>query len=258
MRDADLQRIRGLALFASMSPERFADLTSSAFMQKFPAGTTLLYEGDSVDFLYALMEGSVEIQGAWNGKESTVSILSPLSLFILSSVVLEAPALVSARTVERSEILMLSAESVRRAMRDDHGFALAMARELAGWHRAYLRIIKNQKLRSAAERLANYLLVQQVKQNGANPLTLPHEKRILASLLGMTPENLSRAFAGLGNYGVEVNGNEVKLTMMTALTRMAKPTPFIDNQMPPLDHLGGKAEREVWPPREKGHGVDMG
>lgn len=250
MRDSDVARIRDLRIFNSMAEARFTDLTSAAFMQKFPAGTTLLYEGDSVDFLYILVEGTVEIQGTWNDKETTVSVVKPLSLFILSSVVLNAPALMSARTIERSEILMLSAESFRRAMSEDGAFALAVAEELAGWNRAMVRQLKNMKLRSASERLANYLLTLQVHQGGATTLHLPHEKRILASLLGMTPENLSRSFASLADYGVEIHGSEVKLTMMTAMRRMAKPSPYIDNHMPPLDHLGGKAEREMWPPSE--------
>jgi CRP/FNR family transcriptional activator FtrB len=251
MRDSDLERIRSLKLFCDMSPERFTDLTAAAFMQKFPAGTTLLYEGDAVDFLYILMDGVVEIQGTWHDKETTVAVVRPLSMFILSSVVLEAPALMSARTLERSEILMLSAENFRRALKEDGAFALAVAEELAGWNRATVRQLKNMKLRTGAERLANYLLTLQVQQGGANALHLPHEKRILASLLGMTPENLSRAFASLADYGVEVHGNEVTLSMLIALRRMAKPSPFIDNHMPPLDHLSGKAERELWPPRDR-------
>jgi len=250
MKDCDFERVRSLKLFKAMNAQRFSDLTSSAFLQKFPAGTTLLYEGDSVDFLYLLFEGAVEIQGSWNDKETTVAVVRPLSMFILSSVVLDAPALMSARTLERSEILMLSSEGFRRAMSEDCAFAVAVAEELAGWNRAMVRQVKNMKLRSAAERLANYLLALQVQQGGEQVLRLPHEKRILASLLGMTPENLSRAFASLVDYGVEVQGNEVKLTMMVALRRMAKPSPFIDNHMPPLDHLGGKAERELWPPND--------
>jgi len=234
-----------------MEEGHFANLTSGAFMQKFPTGTTLLYEGDSVDFLYVLLHGAVEIQGSWHDKETTVAVVRPLSMFILSSVVLDAPALISARTIERSEILMLSSETFRQIMREDGAIALAVAEEMAGWNRAMVRQVKNMKLRNSSERLANYLLQLQVQQNGRSTLRLPHEKRILASLLGMTPENLSRAFASLSNYGVAVQGTEVELSMQTALRRMAKPSPYIDNHLPPLDHLGGKAERELWPPNER-------
>lgn len=47
-----------------------------------------------------------------------------------------------------------------------------------------VRSLKNQKLRGGGERLADYLITQRVRQGGAETFTLPHEKRLLASLLG--------------------------------------------------------------------------
>lgn len=247
MRIADLERIRSLQLFCGMSNERFNDVTSGSFLQTFPAGTTLLYEGDPVDFLYILLDGAVELQGTWNDKESTLAILRPVSTFILAAVVLDANALMSARTLEKSQILMISAEAFRRAMNEDAAFAVAVAHELSGCYRGLVRSIKNQKLRGGAERLANYLITQQVRQGGGDSFTLPYEKRTLASLMGMTAENLSRAFATLADYGVEVHGPEIRITKAVTLKRLAKPSPLIDNHMPLEQHVNGKAAKEMWP-----------
>ena len=63
MRAADLDRVRALPLFSRASPEVFRDVTAGAFLQRFPAGTSLLMEGDTVDFLYVLLDGAVELQG---------------------------------------------------------------------------------------------------------------------------------------------------------------------------------------------------
>ena len=60
-------------------------------------------------------------------------------------------------------------------------------------------------------------------------VSLPHDKRTLAALLGMTPENLSRAFATLRPYGVVVNGSSVTLSDLGGLTGLAKPTPLLDD-----------------------------
>jgi len=248
MKAADLERIRTLQLFSGMSDARFGELTSGAYLQTFPGGTTLLYEGDPVDFLYILMEGAVELQGTWNDKESTLAILRPISTFILAAVVLDANALMSARTLEKSQILMVPAEAFRRIMSEDAAFAVSVAREVSGCYRGLVRSIKNQKLRNGAERLANYLLTQQVRQGGVEAIILPHEKRTLASLLGMTAENLSRAFASLADYGVEVNGAEVRITRPIPLKRLAKPSALLDNHAPPGVGLSGKAEKEMWPP----------
>ena len=61
-------------------------------------------------------------------------------------------------------------------------------------------------------------------------LELPQDKRTLASLLGMTPENLSRAFNTLKPYGVVVRGNKISLDDLEALTTLAKPNPLIDDR----------------------------
>ena len=249
MRVVDVERVKDLALFSGVSDETFRAVTAGAFLQKFPAGTTLLHEGDPVDFLYVLLDGLVELEGTWNDKETTLAVLRPVSTFIFAAVALDADALMSARTVERSDILMLSGEALRRAMRTDPCFSYAATLELAGCYRGLVRSLKNQKLRGGAERLANYLITQKVRQGGTETFTLPHEKRLLASLLGMTPENLSRAFATLTGYGVVVNGPEATIARPVVLERLAKPDPLIDNHRPPSAVPIGKAERALWPAR---------
>lgn len=247
MRDVDLERARVLPLFRDCSDNTFRTLTAGAFLQRFPAGTTLLLEGDQVDFLYVLLDGIVELQGTWNDRETTLAILRPVSTFILAAVVLDADGLMSARTVERSQILMLSGPEIRRVMTEDAAFAVSVAQEMAGCYRGLVRALKNQKLRGGLERLANYLITQNLRQGGLDTFSLPHDKRTLASLLGMTPENLSRSLAALADYGVEIHGPSVTITRRAVLERLAKPDPLIDNHQPVTDTLTGKAQRERWP-----------
>ena len=92
-----------------------------------------------------------------------------------------------------------------------------------------VKSLKNQKLRNAVERLANCLLRSEAEQGGTGVIQLQVDKRTLAALLGMTPENLSRAFATLKPYGVEVNGREIRLTQIDDLRTLAKPSPLIDD-----------------------------
>lgn len=245
MRPTDIPKVRSLPMFANVSDGTFNRVTGTAYLQRFPANTTLLLEGDPVDFLYVLLEGQVELQGTWKDKETTLSILRPVSTFILAAVVLDAEALMSARTLDRCEILMISGDAIRLNMGEDPQFAVAIARELSGCYRGLVRTIKNQKLRGGVERLANYLLTLRARCGGGETVHLPHEKRVLAALLGMTPENLSRAFATLGGYGVEVNGADVRLGKLRDLERLARPDPLIDNYAP-RSPLHAEAEAEVW------------
>ncbi|HZD26406.1 MAG TPA: helix-turn-helix domain-containing protein, partial [Alphaproteobacteria bacterium] len=131
-----------------------------------------------------------------------------------------------------SRILMIPSENIRAMLALDAAFARSIVRELAVRYRTVVKALKNQKLRTGAERLANYLLREHAAQGGSGMLTLPVEKRTLASLLGMTPENLSRAFGALRGYGVAVNGPEIALTKPDELAGLARPTPLIDDEEP--------------------------
>lgn len=235
MRPGDSERVRALPMFAGLDERSYAAITGSAFLQRFPANTQLLLEGDPVDFLYILLDGQVELSGTWNDKDTVLAILRPVSTFILAAVVLDADALMGARVLERSDILMIPGDAIRARMAEDAAFAVAVAKELSGCYRGLVRTIKNQKLRSGVERLANYLLQLHARGGGADVVQLPHEKRILASLLGMAPENLSRAFQTLKPYGVEVNGADVRLRLIADLRRLAKPDPLIEK---PSDRSG--------------------
>ena len=67
-------------------------------------------------------------------------------------------------------------------------------------------------------------------QNANGSIELPYDKRTLASLLGMTPENLSRAFNTLKPYGVKVEGSMIRLEDMNGLEVLAKVNPLIDDR----------------------------
>ncbi|MFT3728200.1 MAG: cyclic nucleotide-binding domain-containing protein [Terricaulis sp.] len=246
MRPGDLERVKSLPLFQEAAPETFRVATAGAHVQRFPAHTMLLLEGDPVDFLYVLLEGQVELHGTWNDRETVLAILRPVSTFILAAVVLDADALMSARTLERCELLMIPGDAIRTAMRLDVCFSQAVARDLAGGYRGVVRTIKNHKLRGGVERLANYLLALRASDSAGATVRLHFEKRILASLLGMTPENLSRAFAALHEHGVTVEGSLVQIAKPAALEALAKPDPLIDNHAPRGGDILIDADAEIW------------
>lgn len=229
MRSADLPQVRELGLFESMSAENFESLMHAAYLQTFPAQLDLIGEGDPADFLYVVIEGTVELFARSNGREATMSLVRPVGTFILAAVLKDAVYLMSARTREKSKILLIPSENVRTIFREDAGFARAIVVELASSYRSVVKEHKDLKLRTAVERLANRLLRFNEDQGGSGSLELPDDKRVLASYLGMTPENLSRAFNTLKSYGVEVDGATVRLKDLAGLRTLAKPNALIDS-----------------------------
>jgi len=118
---------------------------------------------------------------------------------------------------------------VRAIFDIDPRYARAIVTELAQCYRTVVKTTKDLKLRSSLERLANYLLRMQQNNDGTHSFELAVEKRRLASFLGMTPENLSRAFKGLQPYGLVVSGNRVEITDQAELERFARSSPLIDD-----------------------------
>ncbi len=223
-----IEEIRNIPLFADIGDESFATLTRGAYFQAFPANMELITEGESADFLHIVHSGCVELFSTWAGNETTITTLYENSTFILAATIKDAPNLMSARTLSKSEVIMLPSEDVRWVFERDPAFAMAIVVELSRCYRATIRNMKNLKLRSSLERLANYILKQHHRQGDTLTITLPIEKRRLASYLGMTPENLSRAFKSLGAHSVRVDGQKVTIGDIDALNRFAKPDVLID------------------------------
>ena len=156
--------MRALPLFAAMSEANFAALLKAAFLQRFPPHTTLITEGELPDFLHIVVDGSVEMFSAHNGRETTIEIMRPVTAFILAAVIRDEVDLQSAR----------NAQGDRRT------------------------------------------------------IELEFDKRTLASLLGMTPENLSRNLAVLTRHGVKGSGRDIVVEDESALMQFAKPNVLID------------------------------
>jgi CRP/FNR family transcriptional activator FtrB len=229
VRQSDCNLIRALPLFHAMSDANFGELVSAAFLQRFPPHVSLIAEGDLPDFLHVVVDGSVELFSVHNGHETTIDIIRPVTTFILAAVIRDAVYLKSARTLAPAQILMIPAQAVRDVFGRDAVFARAIVNELADRYRGVVRSLKNEKLRTSAERLANWILQADALQGHRRSIELSFDKRTLASRLGMTPENLSRNLALLAKHGVKRSGRDILIEDASALTQFAKPNALIDD-----------------------------
>lgn len=230
MRPSEWSVIRALPLFHDINEDNFAALMNAAFLQRFPAHMNLITEGDPADFLHIVVEGTVELFARHDGRETTLDIIRPVTTFILAAVIRDAVYLKSARTLAPAQILMIPAQTVRDVFGRDAAFARAIVNELADRYRGFVRALKNEKLRTSTERLANWILQADAQHANTHAFELACDKRTLASHLGMTPENLSRSLALLTKHGVHTAGRGVIIKDPAALARFAKPNALIDGQ----------------------------
>mgnify|MGYP000965608699 CR=1 FL=1 len=229
MRADDIEEMRKLPFFDGCDPEAVTRILRASFLQRFPAHVELIREGDPPDFLHLVIEGQVEMYSRYRDRETTIAVVGPTQPFILAAVLTDRVYLKAARALSACRILMLPADLIRNLFATDPNFARNYAVELASAYRDVVKELKNQKLRSSLERLANWLLRAEADAGGRRAFTIPFDKKVLAARLGMAPEVLSRSFAALAEYNVSVKGPAIAINDIDALRRLARPSATIDN-----------------------------
>lgn len=229
MRNDELAEMRGLPLFEGVPDDHVETMLKVSFLQRFPPHVELAREGEPADFLHVVVDGQVEVYSAYRDRETTVAVLGAGHSFIIAAVLLDRIYLKSARSLSATRVLLIPAELVRKYFREDAAFARALAVELALAYRNVVKELKNQKLRSSMERLSNWILAQDEATGGSGHVTIPFDKKVLASRLGMAPEVLSRSFAALLPYKVAVTGSAIRINDRAALIKLAQPIATIDD-----------------------------
>ena len=229
LRPHELQQLQELPLFSEMSPTSLEGLLDAALLQQFPAGIDLIHEGAQADFLHVLIDGLAEIYTEQDGAEWGISLVSPVSTFILAAIVSDQPYLNSARALIESRVLLIPAKRVREIFDKDVAFARIVAKELAFAYRGSVKKLKGYMARSSVERLANWILAEAQKDSHQGNVVIPFDRGTLASHIGTTRENLSRNLAYLTDHGVRIRGREIVIDDKDQLAVLARPQWLIDD-----------------------------
>jgi CRP/FNR family transcriptional activator FtrB len=141
---------------------------------------------------------------------------------LLSEILLERPYGVGVDLIEDSRVVLLPAERCRNAVNGNPAVARAFATTLARQLGGTLNQIRELKTLTAAQRLAAYILESMNGMpEGSTRVTLPFDRRVIAGLLGMAPESLSRALRELKKVGVEGRGRQLRIAAVERLRRYA-------------------------------------
>jgi CRP/FNR family transcriptional activator FtrB len=214
-------RVRSSPLFKNVSDRSLSDLAHFVSIRQFPPRVVLFRQGERAKSLHTVMSGSIELFSEQDDRRSTISVVHATKSIMLTSIVWDLNP-ISGRTMERSELLFTPLKLIHELIETDPSFARVIAYQVAGELRDVIEDIKNQRMRTTIERLAEWILRSDQVAGGKGRFMLPHSKHILASQLGMAPENLSRNFAALVPFGVSVHGRQISLTNRTALAELAR------------------------------------
>jgi CRP-like cAMP-binding protein len=186
------------------APRTLHDHFSHALVRAFVAKEHVFTEGDPRCSLYRVESGAVclyKIMG--DGRRQVLGFAYPGDLIGLGACTEHQ---CNAQATKRSQLRSVPWSTVQRLARQDPALGMklyeAISQELAAAH----DLLLTTGQRSAAERLATFLLamVRRYRRNGqdASLIDLPMTRADIGDFLGLTIETVSRTFTKLRQLGI--------------------------------------------------------
>lgn len=171
---------------------------------------TLYMQGDVISDTYFLISGLIKLyRQNEEGKEVVYKYIFPGDAFAKG--VLETTSLLSAEALEMCELLVLDKAIIKDAVFNDREMMEDLFRTCRREIEFYVSHIEGITLMDTTERLENFL-VQNSQRRNSRHFRLPVARCELATLLGTTPENLSRIIKNMTAKGrIRINGRDVTL-----------------------------------------------
>ena len=211
-----------LPMFQALSGEQLDSLAIATREKRLQKGEILFHKGDRPRGFYLVVSGQVKLAIASpQGNEKVVDILGPRQSFGEALMFMDRPYPVFAQALLESVLLLVPQAEVFELLSKDALFARRMLAGLSMRLHALVQDVESYTLRSSAERVIGFLLQYgDAKATGTQEVALPASKQVIASLLNLTPETLSRVFHDLSSAGlISVQGKSVHLLDMARLAR---------------------------------------
>ncbi|MCE9522410.1 MAG: cyclic nucleotide-binding domain-containing protein [Alphaproteobacteria bacterium] len=214
-----------ITLFEGLPAATLARIAEAAGVQRFSNHGFLFREGEEPDFVYSFLEGGIVLVSGAEGHEAVIEFYGPGESVLLPAAILGMPYLLSARASSDGQALLVPASKLRALMNEDAALAARCARVLSQNWRALITQIKEIKTHGATARLAHFLISQADRSKGPATLVLPGMKKEVAQRLGIKPETFSRTLKKLRAFGVECDGDAIRIASMERLTALVDTLP---------------------------------
>lgn len=190
-------------MFQGILDDDLLALTEDAVLARHGDGDILFRQGDPADSFFVVLEGRVVLfLDPASDPAGIARIVGPGETFAEACVCGIGAYPVTAEVLGSAGIVAIGREPLCRLLEQRFDLVLAMLGEMSFRVRGLVKQITDLKMKTAAQRLAVYLIELTNAEEGPAEIRLPYEKKLLASQLGMKPETLSRAFLKLQSVGV--------------------------------------------------------
>lgn len=200
-------------------------LLKDARVRVFQKGERIVEAGQLPDRLCIVLSGMVELCGTVQNPDCGVLLLTAGDLIFPMAVIYQEPCLTSATALAQTRLLMLSRPAVVHQAASNTDVAMALARIMGAQWRMALRHIIDLRSRSAAKRLAAFLL-KFFDYSEESPVELPFTKATLAARLGISRETLSRVIQVVAANGLVLRGSQILVLDRSKAEEFRGPEPY--------------------------------
>ena len=213
-----------LPLFQELTAPQLQRLASGTHEKRVIKGEMLFKKGDEATGFYIVLYGQIKLAfPSIQGTEKVVDIIGPRQSFGEAVMFMNRPFPVFAQALSDTLLLHLSKAIVFDMLRNDVTFARAMLAGLSLRLHSLVHDVESYSLRSGTQRVLGYILQHCPTKSSSDEVTITLEtsKVILASLLNLTPETLSRIFTELSQSGLlTISGRNITIHHLQRLREL--------------------------------------
>ena len=217
----DTELLARLPMFAGLDGTQVALLLENAEVRSATRRTVLFHQGEPAVRFYVVLEGCVMLHRVSpNGHDAVISLINRGESFAEAAMFDNAEFPVTATVITDARLLVVTAQSFIRRLREDPSLGLNILASMSRQLRRLVEQIEERTSSSSTERLAGFLLRLCPPDVSSIDLELPLDKQLIAGALGMQPETFSRSLSRLRRLGVTCHGNHVTIDNIDGLRRL--------------------------------------
>lgn len=211
-------------LFQGLPLDELLQLEQISELRLYEKGQILFQEGDDGAGFFVVAEGQVKVfKMSFDGREQILHILGPGDPLGEVPIFAGQTFPANAQALTTSSLYFFPRQKLVHLYHDNPSLAMNMLSVLSRRLRDFTTLIENLSLKEIPQRLATYLVHQQMQQAIGTRVKLSVSKGVLANILGTSQETLSRVLGKLSQEGlIEVQGKEITLLDLNRLHELAE------------------------------------
>lgn len=220
--------IHKVPIFSSLDKEELKRIIALIHHREFNKGDTLIFEGDVIDSIVIINEGSVKAyKSTADGREQILYVFSEGDFFGEQNLFGNQIATYSVEALERVKTCNLSRQKFQELLFVYPEISVKIIDELGSRIARLENALQSIGVRNVDNRIG-WILLEFAEKYGTNDETgiiihLPFSREGIANYLGIARETVSRKFSQLENEGLirSLNNKEILIPNLDKIAKIA-------------------------------------